>query len=113
MAGKKLGRPTGHQMLLFRSLATDLLRYEGITTTVAKAEAARGLAEKMITLAKENTLHARRQALAVVLDKGVVDKLFAELGPRYTQRQGGYTRLIKLGLRRGDNAPLARLELVS
>lgn len=113
VAGRKLGRPTGHQMLLFRNLVTDLLRHEKLTTTEAKALAIRGLAEKMITLGKENSLHARRQAAAVILDGGVVGKLFSELGPRYKERTGGYTRLIKLGPRLGDNAPVVRLELVS
>lgn len=113
VAGRNLGRPTGHQGLLFRNQVTDLLRHEAITTTEAKARAIRGSAEKMITLGKQNTLHARRQAAAVLLDPGVVSRLFAELGPRYAERSGGYTRLVKLGPRLGDNAPMARLELVS
>jgi len=112
VAGKKLRRPTGHRQALFRNLVTDLLRYEKITTTEAKARAVRGLAEKVITLGKGNTLHTRRQALALIKDKDVVAKVFSELGPRYAQRPGGYTRLIKLGPRLGDNAPMARLELV-
>ncbi|MBI2917230.1 MAG: 50S ribosomal protein L17 [Chloroflexi bacterium] len=113
MAGSKLGRPTGHQGLLFRNLVTDLLRYEAITTTEAKALAIRGTAEKMITLGKQNTLHARRQAAAAILDANVLARLFSELGPRYAQRSGGYTRLVKLGPRLGDNAPMVRLELLS
>lgn len=113
VAGSKLGRPTGHQRLLFRNLVTDLLRYEAITTTQAKALAIRGMAEKMVTLGKQNTLHSRRQAAAVLLDPHVVARLFSELGPRYAQRAGGYTRLVKLGPRLGDNAPMVRLELVS
>jgi len=99
-------------MALYRNLVTDLLRYEKITTTEAKAREARAMAEKMITLGKEGTLHARRQALAFVLDKKVVDKLFDELARRYAERPGGYTRILKLGTRLGDAAPLARLELV-
>ena len=112
VAGRKLSRPTGHRMALYRNLVTDLLRYEKITTTEAKAREARAMAEKMITLGKEGTLHARRQALAFVLDKKVVDKLFDELARRYAERPGGYTRILKLGTRLGDAAPLARLELV-
>lgn len=112
VAGRQLSRPTGHRMALYRNLVTDLLRYEKITTTEAKAKEARSLAEKVITLGKEGTLHARRQALAFVLDKKVVDKVFDELARRYAGRAGGYTRILKLGPRLGDAAPLARLELV-
>ena len=110
--GRKLGRPTGHRIAMYRNLITDLLRYEEIVTTEAKAKEVRGVAEKTITLGKNGSLHARRQALAVVTDKQVVSKLFDELASRYEERSGGYTRLVKLGPRLGDGAPMARLELV-
>jgi large subunit ribosomal protein L17 len=99
-------------MALYRNLVTDLLRYEKIVTTEAKAKETRPLAEKVITLGKKGNLHARRQALAFIYDTKVVDKIFTELGPRYSSRQGGYTRVIKLGPRSGDGAPMAQLELV-
>ena len=112
VAGKKLGRPTGHRRALYRNLVTDLLSHEKITTTEAKAKEVRGMAERMITLGKEGNLHSRRQALSFIIDKKVVDKVFAELAPRYAERPGGYTRIIKLGPRLGDGAPMAKLELV-
>jgi large subunit ribosomal protein L17 len=112
VAGRRLSRPTGHRRALYRNLVTDLLRYERIVTTEAKAKEVRPLAEKVITWGKQGTLHARRQALAFVLDKKVVDKVFGEIGPRYAERPGGYTRLAKLGPRLGDGAPMAQLELV-
>lgn len=112
VAGRKLSRSTDHRMALYRNLVTDLLRYEKIVTTEAKAKETRPLAEKVITLGKQGNLHARRQALAFVLDKQVVNKVFTELGPRYAQRAGGYTRVTKLGPRLGDGAPMAQLELV-
>lgn len=112
VAGRKLSRATDHRMALYRNLVTDLLRYGKIVTTEAKAKEARPLAEKIITLGKKGNLHARRQALSFVYDKQVVDKLFSEIGPRYAQRQGGYTRVVKLGPRLGDGAPMAQLELV-
>jgi large subunit ribosomal protein L17 len=97
---------------MFRGLVTDLLKHEQIKTTEAKAKAVRGQAEKMITLAKDGTLAARRQALAYVYDTDVVEKLFDDLADRYAQRSGGYTRIIKLGPRLGDGAPQVLLELV-
>ena len=97
---------------MYRNLVTDLLRYEKIVTTEAKAKEIRGMAEKIITLGKDGSLPARRRALSFVNDKKVVAKLFDELGPRYTARPGGYTRIIKLQPRIGDGAPMARLELV-
>ena len=112
VAGRKLSRPTGHRLALYRNLVTDLLRYERIVTTEAKAKEAERLAEKMITLGKQGTLHARRQALSFIADKKVVEKVFADIGPRYAERSGGYTRLVKLGPRLGDGAPMAQLELV-
>ena len=112
VAGRKLSRPTGHRIAMYHNLVTELLKYEKITTTEAKAKEVRSIAEKMITLGKSGTLHARRQALSVVSDKKLVDKVFSELGPRYADRSGGYTRILKLGPRRGDGAPMTQLELV-
>jgi len=97
---------------MYRNLVTDLLRYGKIVTTEAKAKEVRGMAEKVITLGKNGGLPARRRALSFVNDKKVVAKLFNELGPRYTARPGGYTRIVKLQPRLGDGAPMARLELV-
>ncbi len=99
-------------MSLFRGLVTDLLRYEKVRTTEAKAKEVRGMAEKVITLGKDGTLHARRQALRVVNDPGIVDKVFDDIAPRYAARPGGYTRIVKLGRRVGDGAEVAQLELV-
>ena len=112
IAGRKLGRPTGHRRAMFRNLVTDLLNYEKITTTEAKAKEVRGLAEKMITLGKGGGLNSRRQALSFIIDKKATDKVFTELASRYAERPGGYTRIIKLGPRLGDNAPMVQLELV-
>jgi large subunit ribosomal protein L17 len=112
IAGRKLGRPTDHRLALFRNLATDLLRYEKIRTTEAKAKEVREMTEQVITKAKGGGLHARRQVLAVLYDPAVVDKLFDQLGPRFADRPGGYTRIIKLGPRKGDAAPMVQLELV-
>ena len=110
--GRKLGRPTSQRMALLRNQSTDLLRYEKIKTTEAKAKELRGEVEHLITLAKAGTLHARRQAYAYVYDKKVVDKLFHELAPRFQERAGGYTRITHLGVRRGDAAPIVQIELV-
>ena len=112
ISGRKLSRPSDHRRLLFRNQVTDLLRYEKITTTEAKAKEVRGLAEKMITLGKEGDIPARRRAAAFILDMKVVEKVFADLAPRYSERPGGYTRITKLGRRLGDGASVARLELV-
>jgi len=112
VAGRKLSRTSSHRRALYRNLVTDLLRYEKIVTTEAKAKSVKPLAEQVLTLGKEGSLHARRQALAYLTDAKVVEKVFAELGPRYANRPGGYTRLIKLGPRSGDNAPMSQLELV-
>ncbi|MBI4608652.1 MAG: 50S ribosomal protein L17 [Candidatus Rokubacteria bacterium] len=111
-AGKKLGRVTAHRWALFRNLLTALFRHERITTTEAKAKAVRGLADGMITLAKRESLHARRQALRLVPDETVVKKLFDTVAARYAERHGGYTRIVKAGHRAGDNAPMVLLELV-
>jgi large subunit ribosomal protein L17 len=113
VAGRKLGRATDHRLALFRNLVTDLLRYEKIITTEAKAKEVRGFADRMITLGKKGDVTARRQALRFVYDKKVVDKIFAELGPRYSSRPGGYTRIVKLEPRVGDGAKMAQLELVT
>ena len=112
VAGRKLGRDTGHRRAMYRNLVTDLLGYEKITTTEAKAKEVRGLAEKMITLAKEGGLSSRHQALAFIIDKKITEKVFAELASRYAERPGGYTRITKLGPRLGDGAAMVQLELV-
>jgi len=112
VAGRKLGRDTSHRRAMYRNLVTDLLGYEKITTTEAKAKEIRGLAEKMITLGKEGGLHSRRQALSFIIDKNVAEKVFTELAPRYAERPGGYTRITKLGPRLGDRAAMVQLELV-
>ncbi len=112
LGGRKLGRATSHRLHLLRNQATDLFRYERIHTTEAKAREVQRLAEKMVTLAKHGDLHSRRQAYATLFDKSVVDKLFVELSPRFAERAGGYTRLVKLGPRPRDGAPMAVIELV-
>jgi len=112
VAGRRLSRSSGHRRALFRNLVTALLNHERITTTEAKAKEVRSLAERMITLGKAGGLHPRRQALSFVIDEKVVDKLFAELAPRYSERHGGYTRITKLGPRLGDGAPMVQLELI-
>lgn len=110
--GKKLRRNTAQRRALLRNLVTSFLEKERIRTTLAKAKSARPLAEKMITLAKKDTLHARRQALRFIYRKPVVKKLFEELGPRFSERPGGYTRIVKVGVRSGDGAEMAVLELI-
>ena len=111
-AGFKLGRVTAHRWALFRNLLVALFRHERIVTTVAKAKAVRGLADHMVTLAKRDNLHARRQVLAMVPDPVVVKKLFDTIVARMGDRNGGYTRILKTGTRPGDRAPMAILELV-
>jgi large subunit ribosomal protein L17 len=110
--GPRLGGSPQHQRLLLSNLATALFEHGRITTTQAKAKALRPVAEKLITFAKKGDLHARRQVLTVVRDKSVVHTLFAEIGPRFAERPGGYTRITKIGPRKGDNAPMAVIELV-
>jgi large subunit ribosomal protein L17 len=110
--GYKLGRLTQHRWALFRNLLVALFRHERITTTEAKAKAVRGLADHMVTLAKRENLHARRQVLAMVPDAQVVGTLFDTIAARFSDRNGGYTRIVKLGRRPGDNAPMVLLELV-
>ncbi len=110
--GARLGGSPAHERLMLANLATALFEHGKITTTEAKAKRLRPLAERLITHAKRGDLHARRRVLAVIRDKGVVHELFAEIAPRYATRPGGYTRITKIGPRKGDNAPMAVIELV-
>lgn len=109
---KKLGRPSGHRKSMLRNLVTDLFKYGRIQTTQDRAKETRRIAEKMITLAKRGDLHARRQVLAYVFDESTVTKLFEDIAPKYADRNGGYTRILKLGPRQGDNAEVVFVELV-
>jgi large subunit ribosomal protein L17 len=110
--GRRLGGSSAHQRHIMANLATALFEHGKITTTEAKARRLRPYAERLITFAKRGDLHARRQVLTVVTDRGVVHTLFTEIGPRFATREGGYTRITKIGPRKGDNAPLAVIELV-
>jgi len=110
-SGRKLNRSSTHRKAMFRNMVTSLLLHEHVQTTDAKAKELRRWAERMVTLGKRGTLHARRQALDYVRDRGVVKKLFEEIAPRFSERPGGYTRITKVGLRRGDAAPLSLVEL--
>jgi large subunit ribosomal protein L17 len=110
--GRRFGGSPAHQRLILSNLATSLFEYGRITTTEAKARRLRPYAEQLITKAKHGDLHARRQVLAKITDKSVVHTLFTEIGPRYANRPGGYTRITKIGPRKGDNAPMAVIELV-
>jgi large subunit ribosomal protein L17 len=112
VAGRKLGRATDHRLAMFRNLVTDLLRYESIITTEAKAKEVRGFTDRMITLGKKGDLSSRRAALGFIYDKKIVAKVFDDLAPRYAGRPGGYTRLIKVEPRAGDGARMAQLQLV-
>ena len=112
VAGKKLGRKTAHRVMMFRNMVTSLFDKERIRTTLDRAKALRPIAERMVTLGKRGELHARRQALAYVKDPAVVAKLFDTLAPRFAQRNGGYTRIVRLGFRDGDGAQMAILELI-
>lgn len=109
---RKLGRPTDQRIAMLRNLVTSFLDTGRIETTVTRAKETRSMAEKMITLGKENTLHSRRQALAFITREDVVAKLFSEIAPKYADRTGGYTRIVRTGPRRGDAAEMAVLELV-
>ena len=109
---RKLGRATAHRLAMLRGLVTFFLENGKIKTTLTRAKEVSSLAEKMITLAKENTLHHKRMALAFITKEGVVKKLFDEIAPKYVERNGGYTRITKLGPRRGDAAEMALIELV-
>jgi large subunit ribosomal protein L17 len=110
--GPRLGGGPAHERLMLANLATSLFEHDRITTTEAKAKRLRPLAERLITFAKRGDLHARRQVMTVIRDKDVVHKLFAEIGPKFAERPGGYTRIIKTNPRKGDNAPMAVIELV-
>ena len=109
---RKLGRPTDQRRAMLRNLTTSLLENGRIETTVTRAKEVQKLAEKMVTLGKSNTLHTKRQALSYITKRDVVIKLFDEIAPKYSERNGGYTRIIKMGPRRGDAAEMAILELV-
>lgn len=109
--GPRLGGGPAHERLMLANLATALFEHGRITTTEAKAKRLRPLAERLITFAKRGDLHARRRAMTVVRDKSVIHTLFTEIGPRFENRQGGYTRITKIGPRKGDNAPMAVIEL--
>jgi large subunit ribosomal protein L17 len=110
--GRKLGRTTAHRKALLRNLATALMEHERIITTEAKAKELRRVADKLVTLGKRGDLHARRQALRVIRSNAVVRKLFDEVAPRFSERHGGYTRVLRLGFRSGDAAAMAVIELV-
>ncbi|MBA3249752.1 MAG: 50S ribosomal protein L17 [Geodermatophilaceae bacterium] len=110
--GPRLGGGPAHQRLMLANLATSLFEHGRITTTEAKAKRLRPLAERLVTFAKRGDLHARRQVMTTIRDKDIVHHLFAEIGPRFAERQGGYTRIVKVGPRKGDNAPMAIIELV-
>jgi large subunit ribosomal protein L17 len=109
--GRKLSRTSAHRDAMFRNMVTSLLLHEQIRTTDAKAKELRSYADRLVTLGKRGTLHARRQALSFVRSRAVVKKLFEEIAPRFENRPGGYTRVIKLGIRSGDAAPLSIIEL--
>ena len=113
MSGRKLNRTTSHRLAMFRNMVTSLLDHERIFTTIPKAKELRRWTDWMITLGKRGDLHARRQAQSLVRSKDIVHKLFAEIAPRFQDRQGGYTRIVKAGYRRGDAAPMCLIELVS
>lgn len=112
MAGRKLSVTSTHRLAMFRNMATSLLKHEQITTTLPKAKELRPYVERIITLGKRGGLHARRQAYAQIMDERVVEKLFTTIADRYKTRQGGYTRVLKAGVRYGDAAPMAVIELV-
>jgi large subunit ribosomal protein L17 len=112
VSGRKLGRPTDHRLAMFRNMATSLLKHEQITTTLPKAKELRPYVERIITLGKRGGLHARRQAYAQLTDEKVVAKLFGEIAERYRTRPGGYCRVLKAGIRQGDAAAMAVIELV-
>ncbi|MDG4812083.1 50S ribosomal protein L17 [Hydrogenovibrio sp. 3SP14C1] len=111
-SGRKLNRNSSHRKAMFRNMSASLFEHEMIKTTVAKAKELRGVAEPLITLAKQDSVHNRRIAFSRLRDKAAVGKLFSEIGPRYESRPGGYIRILKCGFRPGDNAPMAYVELV-
>ena len=111
-SNRKLGRPSDQRRAMLREMVTDVLHYGRIETTLARAKEVRSIAEKMITLGKRNTLHTRRQAMSYMTSRDVVTQLFEEVAPKYIERNGGYTRIIKTGPRRGDASEMAIVELV-
>jgi len=111
-SGRKLNRTSSHRMAMFSNMAASLIKHEQIVTTLPKAKDLRPVVEKLVTLAKRGDLHARRQAIAQLRDLGTVKKLFETIGPRYKERAGGYTRVLKAGFRYGDSAPIAVIEFV-
>lgn len=112
ISGRKLGRTTSERKALFKNMANSLINHEQIVSTLPKAKELRSYADKLITLAKKGTLAHRRQAFALLRDESTVAKLFSTLGERYKERNGGYTRVLKYGFRKGDNAPMAIIEFV-
>lgn len=112
VVGRKLSRHTKHRELMFRNMLVSLLQHERIRTTLAKGKELRSWADRIISLGKEGTLHARRQAFALLRDEGIVKKLFDEIAPRFKDRTGGYTHVYRLGWRQGDGAPLSLVELI-
>ncbi len=112
LSGRKLGRTSAHRKAMFGNMAAALVKHEQIKTTLPKAKELRPVVDKLITLGKRGDLHARRQALAVLHDRGLAEKLFTTLAERYATRPGGYTRVLKAGFRYGDSAPMAIIELV-
>ena len=112
VAHRKLSRTSEHRLSLLRNLAASLIKHERVRTTVAKAKELRPFVEKLVTLGKRDSLHARRQALSILPQKDVVRRLFGEISPRFSERPGGYTRILKLGPRSGDGAPMAFIEFV-
>ncbi len=112
ITGRRLGRTTSHRMAMFRNMVTSLFEHERIVTTAEKAKELRPIAEKMITLGKRGDLHARRQALSFIRSKDVVEKLFTDIKDKFADRKGGYTRILKTGVRKGDAAGMAIIELV-
>ena len=112
-AGRKLGRTRSHRKAMYRNMLASIFAHEKIETTTPKAKELRPLAEKLITLGKRGDLHARRQVLSLIPDRNIVHKLFEEIAPRFQNRQGGYTRIVRSGFRAGDNAPLSIIELVT
>ncbi len=112
VSGRRFDMATDQRIAMFRSLVTQVLKHDSIQTTEARAKEVKPLVEKMVTLGKRGTLHARRQALAYIYEPDVVERLFDEIAPRYTTRPGGYTRVLKVGPRKGDGAMMAQLELV-
>ncbi len=112
VSGRKFDRPTNERLAMYRNMVASLFSSERMVTTEAKAKEIRRVAERMITLGKKGGLTARRQALAFIYDENIVEKLFSDIAPRYAERAGGYTRIVKLGPRQGDCAPMAQIELV-